>query len=323
MHELRKDYILDRWVIVSDVRKKRPHETKLESKQGKDLPEVDKNCFFCRGNEHLTPKELGRISSDSSKEGWAMRWFSNKFPMVKPEGDPRIKTDNTFFTFASAYGEHEIIVETNRHDRQITDFSKEEIANLLSVYGQRIEHLVQKEGVNYVVVFKNHGAKAGASLVHSHSQVVSLNKMPPEIVERLHEVNKYDSCPYCRVISIEKNSDRRCFENRSFVAFTPYASRFHYEVWVFPKEHFNSLTQMNYAMLEELSDILYRIFQKLKELGCDFNMQLIHSLKHGELHFHIEITPRMATWAGFEFESGIIINSLPPEEAARFYRGEI
>ncbi|RLE38466.1 galactose-1-phosphate uridylyltransferase [Candidatus Woesearchaeota archaeon] len=317
MRELRKDYVLDRWVLIADVRSMRPRQFKEE----KTIVKEEK-CFFCPGNESQTPPEIGRIPTDKPKDkGWKMRWFANKFPAVLPEGQHDIKTDNTFFTFSSGFGYHEVIVETNTHN-QLWDLRKEDIKQLFKIYNERIEDLSKRPGVSYVNVFKNHGEKAGTSIVHSHSQIIATNTIPEIVKEKVKKGTHLGRCLYCQILNIEKNSDRRCFENNSFVAFTPYASRFNFEIWVLPKRHARTLAELRDNELEDLADIMKKILTKLKELNVSFNYYLHYAPKNQELHFQIEICPRIAVWAGFEYCSEIIINSLPPENAAKFYRDE-
>lgn len=312
--ELRKDYILDRYVLIASGRGKRPYEFKRE-----EVKQESGICYFCPGNEHLTPPEIGRIGT---KEKWDLRWYPNKFAAVALEGQTFIKTDNKYFTFASAYGYHEVIAETNDHSKQLADLPEEQIKQLLRVYANRIDELGNKDNIKYVVIFKNHGRDAGTSLLHSHSQIVAYNKVPNNVQQMVDAAKKYPSCPYCEILNIEKGSYRKCYENDRFVAFTPYASRYHFEIWVFPKKHFNNLSDMDDNCLADLSQILKKIFLKLKELNAPYNMEVFYSPKGEDLHFHIEITPRLAIWAGFEIATNDIINSVSPEDAAKFYRGE-
>lgn len=309
--ELRKDYILERWVIISSGRGKRPFEFKKQEEKNEA-----KNCFFCPGNEKLTPPEIGRLG----KRKWRVRWFPNKFAAVEEQGDPAIRTDNKYFTFAAGYGTHEIIVETNDHKKQLSDLGLTEIKDVLKTYQERIKELSSKENIKYAAVFKNHGKDAGTSLVHSHSQIIAYNKIPTEVKEKLEAVKKYDHCPYCDIINIEKGSHRKCFENEHFAAFTPYAPRFHYEIWIFPKKHIKNITELNEEELISLAEIMKKILQKISAINASYNMELYYSPEKENLHFHIEITPRMAIWGGFELLTGDTINSVSPEEAAEFYR---
>jgi len=309
--ELRKDYILDRWVIISSGRSKRPKEFKQES-----LEIIEETCFFCPGNEKSTPLEIGRVSQESF---WKLRWFENKFPALTPDGQINAKTDNQFFTFAPNYGHHEVIVETPDHKKQLADLSEKDIVDLFNVYNLRIKELSKKDNVAYVNVFKNHGPYGGTSLLHSHSQVMATSYVPQLVNDKVNACRKFIECPYCKIIQAEKNSLRRCFENSTFVAFTPYASRFNFEIWIFPKHHAKNLDEVN---INDLANILKKALVKINQLNLSYNFFLHYSPNNSDLHFHIEIIPRVAVWGGFEFCTNIIINSVSPEDAARFYRGE-
>jgi UDPglucose--hexose-1-phosphate uridylyltransferase len=308
--EIRKDYILDRWVVISTIRSKRPQQFKEErTKQKKQ------HCFFCPGNEKDTPEEIGRIGT---KKKWEMRWFKNHFPALISEGQIDIRTDNTFFTFSSNYGHTEVIVEANTDKKQLWDLDKKDLKTLFEVYNNRIEELSKEPHIKYVAVFKNHGIKGGTSVIHTHSQVYAFNIVPKEIRDRIFASSQFDYCPYCDIINIEKKSHRRCFENDEFVAFTPYASRFNYEIWVFPKKHIRTLAEAN---LDQLADIMKKILKKLKWLNCSYNYFLHYAPEGEDLHFHIEVCPRISSWAGAEHGFGIVVNAVSPEQAAEFYRG--
>lgn len=319
--ELRKDYILDRWVYLAAERMKRPVEFKREA------AEESKTCFFCPGNESLTPPEIGRINKEGRNSGgeWLIRWFLNKFPAVD-ESSPEsaaARTDNTFFTFASAYGRHEVVVDTPNHDEQLWDLEKERLVQLLKVYSGRIEELENLPSVRYVTVFKNHAREAGTSLVHSHTQVAAIAIPPPAVMEEVRASKNFSSCPYCRIVDVEKGSFRRCFENNGFAAFTPYASRFNYELWIFPKRHVRRFSELDNGELDALAEVLGKVLGKLKQINAPYNFFLHYAVKGDDLHAHIEVTPRLSIWAGFEFSTGATINSVTPESAAAFYRGEV
>ena len=313
--ELRKDYILDRYVIVSEARGMRPQQ--FMEQAAKSAGEL---CYFCPGNENLTPPEIARIND--KKGNWKIRIIPNKFAAAEPKGISETRTDNKYYTFSNAFGYHEVIIETPDHSRQMWDFSEQEIKELLEVYCGRINALSALPGIRYVSVFKNSGKDAGTSIIHTHTQVIANNIVPPEVEDELVAMQKYDSCPYCEIIENEKRSYRRCFENDNFAAFTPYASRFHYEIWVFPKAHINTITKMDDKMLLDLAGIMKKVLGKLKELDAPYNF-FLHYAKDDKYHFHISFCPRLAIWAGFEFSTGITINSVPPEDAAKFYRGEM
>ncbi len=308
MSELRKDYILNRWVIIATERAKRPTDFKK--------PKIKINnskCNFCPGNEDKTPDEITRINE---KGKWLIRVFPNKFPAVKLAGDYDIKIHNKFYTFADAYGHHEVVVETN-NNKQLWDFTIDHIEKILTIYNERINVLSKLDGISYVQVFKNHDEAAGTSIMHSHSQIIAYNKIPHLIEDEIKYSMLEGNCAYCEIIQREKDSHRRCFENDSFIAFCPYASRFPFEILIFSKKHLTSLGECN---LTDLASIMKQILLKLKEINAPYNYMIHYSpKKEDNLHFHLEIIPRLSTWAGFEY-SGTIINSMPPEDAAKFYR---
>lgn len=319
MNELRKDYILDRWVIIAAKRGRRPHEFKQEE----PADTSSKDCQFCPGSEHAHPPETDRVEKGGK---WIIRVFTNKFAAVEQEGDYNVRTDGRFFTSASAYGSHEIIVETPRHGERFCDLAPERIKMVLETHRRRMIELGRIEGVKYVSVFKNSGRDGGASIEHEHSQVIAYNKKPTVIMEQEDASLKYmrerGACPYCDVISIEKSSERRVAENSSFVCFTPYASRFAFEAWFFPKRHVCSLIELDDSEMLDLAHMLKHVLSRLHSLGSVSYNIMLHNSAGGNLHFHIVLAPRLAKWAGFEFGTGTVINTMPPEKAAEFYRGE-
>ncbi len=319
---IRKDYLLDRWVYYATGRKKRPHEFKKNIVKKSAV----KICFFCPSNENLTPPEIGRVEYEGK---WKMRWFLNKFSAIDKKGNPKVKSikSNTeldkLFLQSDAYGFHEVIVETQNHNLQLADLSVEEISKLFSVYKLRINMLSKQKNINYISVFKNHGSEAGTSLIHSHSQIMALSQIPTLVKEECNAVKEYKKihkkCPYCKIINTEVKSKRLIFSTKNVVAFAPFASRFNYEAWIFVKQHKTKIEVLE----EEIHDIalaLKKILIKLKELDVAYNFFIHYSPEKEDLHFHIEITPRLATWGGFEISTNATINSVLPEDAARFYR---
>lgn len=305
--ELRRDYILDRWVAIVPKRGQRPNEF---VKREEVAPH---SCFFCPGHEEMTPEEIGRIGT---KKDWNVRWFENKFAAWTPEGNPARKTDNRFYTFASNFGQHEVIVETPTH-KQLAELSEKDIRLVLEAYNNRIKELSQKPNISYVQVFKNSGPDAGTSVLHSHSQVMATALPNPHVQEKVAARRKYVNCPHCDIIASEKNSPRKCFENSDFIAFTPYASRFNYECWIYPKKH---TTEMEESTLAPLAEILKKVIAKVHKLNASYNLIITYSPKGEDLHFHIEVLPRISTWGGFELGTDIIINTVAPEDAAAYYR---
>lgn len=307
--ELRKDYVLDRWVIIAPQRGKRPVDYSRESASSSG------SCVFCPGSEHLTPKEIGRLGTKGS---WRMRWFANLFPAVGMDAKQPLHSGSLLVSSA-AYGSHEIIVETPSRTRQLWDLGLPAVIELFGVYMQRINALASAPGIRYVSVFKNHGGSGGASLAHSHSQVIATGFIPLIIKEESISVRN-GICRYCMVIEAERKGARLCFENRSAVAFSPYASRFNYELWIFPKRHATALSDLSRAELRDFAEILHRSLRRLKSIGVSYNYFLHCASSGSKLHFHLELAPRIAAWAGFELGSGVTINTVSPEAAAGFYR---
>lgn len=307
MKELRKDYFLDRWVYFSPKRIERPQEFKKKKL---------KACYFCPGNEKLTPPEIGRVEEKGS---WKIRWFPNKFPVVEARSG---ESSKGFLTSKAGYGRHEVIAETPNHNEQLWDLSVSHIAEIFKVYAIRIKALSKLKETKYVTVFKNHGKYAGTSLIHSHTQVASLPKIPTEVMRKIDAVKKLKKCPHCKVIKTERKSKRKIFENKSCFVVAPYASRFSYEAWIIPKRHVKNITALNDNELNDMAECLKKIIFKLKDIDASYNYYLQYGPAGSELHFHIEVIPRKSTFAGFEYSTDEMVNSVMPEEAAKFYRSK-
>ncbi len=317
MHELRKDYLLNRWAIISTERAKRPRDFVREHPAVRE----EGPCPFCPGNERLTPPEIARIEENGE---WLFRVFPNKFPAVTLGVSPEATTRDIYFTSGNAFGKHEVIVETPNHSEQLADLSTERIAQLLQLLFNRSDALRKIEGVKYVAVFKNHGLEAGTSLVHEHSQIVAYNRLPTKVIGEIQAINrhyrKHHRCPYCGVIEFERKGPRRIAENNSFAAFAPFASRFGFEAFLASKEHVNAFSKLDDAQLQDMAGLLKKILLKLKELNTPYNLYFHDGPKGKRYHAHVKIIPRLLTWGGFEHCTGCIINTVSPEQAAEFYR---
>lgn len=301
MPELRKDFLLGRWVIIAKERGKRPNDfwhalEKEEKHEG--------ICFFCPGNENTTPPEISRVEENGK---WVIRNFPNKFPATKW---------------------HEIVVETPIHEKDFADLSVEKISRVFEVYCQRQEEIKKDSEVKYVLVFKNEGKGAGASLQHSHTQLIGLEIIPPLVQKEVDASQKYfqenKSCPFCDVWKNEMETERKVLEDEYTAAFTPYASRFPFEIWLMPKRHVKNLPELSSGEIYSLAETLKKILTRLKESlnNPPYNYYLHMAPGGDDLHFHLELFPRVSQWAGLEFGSEIVINTMPPEVAAGFYRGE-
>ena len=223
-----------------------------------------------------------------------------------------------------AYGTQEVIIETPEHAPDLAHLSETEIESVLRMYARRTAKLMKNEKLEYILCFKNQGSKSGASIVHAHSQVFATHILPPDIHEELGLAQSYRiehaTCPYCDIIAREMKSERKIYEDKFVAAFAPYASEYHYEAWVFTKRHLDNITKLNEDEFKSLSKVIKKLLLKLDELGLAFNYFLHQVVSDRDQHFYLKIQPRDSVWAGVELGSGIVINSMPPEEAAKFYR---
>lgn len=304
MGELRKDYILDRWVLIATERAKRPNDFK-----SKPFSSSKASCPFCPGHEHMTPPASYVVRKDGN---WLIRCFPNKFAAVTCGAEKNHESE--FFNYLTACGFHEVLVETPDHNKRLADLPLNHIILVLDSYVKRILAFDSK----YVLVFKNHGVEAGTSLIHSHTQIVAYNQIPKLVQDEVKAFKKFSSCPFCSIIKLEAKSPRKAFENNSFIAFTPFASRSPLEVWIFPKKHIRSIIDVN--DFSDLASILKKVLTKLGKINASYNFFIHNAPSKSDFHFHIEVVPRLSKWGGFEFGTDTIINVISPEEAAKFYR---
>jgi len=308
MNEIRKDYILERYVLIAEKRDLRPNDFK-----SKEMLKPSATDYFAPGNENLTPEEIGRVGS---KNAWSIRWFANKFAAMESEAFE--KKTKTFLQSQPAFGYHEIIVETPHKTKQLWDLPQTSINTLLGVFQDRMSQLQKKKHIKYVQIFKNQGKDGGTSLIHAHTQVVALTEVPPSIKEKIQAIKKH-RMPYQKILKKELQSERIAFQTRYFIAICPFASQFNFEIWLFPKKEYYSLLDMPDPIINDLAIAMKRILAKLRLLNCSYNFYLNYDPSKTML-FHLSFTPRIAHFAGFELGTGIIINSVSPEKAAAFYR---
>lgn len=303
--EIRKAYLQDKYVIITPGRAKRPRDIKEET-----VIKRTSACPFCPGNlKEIALKD--KIISLADNKKWAVAAVDNIFPAVTLDND-------------RAYGAQEVIIETRRHNDDLDDLSIEEIEQVLQMYARRTEFMSKINKIDYVLCFKNQGSKAGASIVHAHSQVFATNIIPPEVNSEMAAAQSYKvkhgRCPYCDIIKKEMQSERKIFEDRYVSAFAPYASEFHYEAWIFTKRHIDNITQMKPVEFRSFAAALKKILVKIGALDLSFNYFLHQLISSRDQHFYLKIQPRDSIWAGIELGSGLIINSIPPETAAKYYR---
>jgi UDPglucose--hexose-1-phosphate uridylyltransferase len=300
--EIRKSYLLNKYVIITPGRAKRPRDVKE-----KTVAKKDSFCPFCP--ENIDKKNI--VDKIGSEKNWKTISVKNIFPAVT--------LDNK-----NAYGTQEVIIDNKSHEKQIGDLSLVEIENILKLYAKRTKELAKNKNINYILCFKNQGSKAGASLTHSHSQVFATKITPPDLIKEAKLAQDYKiknkKCPYCDIIKKEIKSKRKIYSDKYFAAFTPYASEYHYEAWIFPKRHLDNISLLKKEEFISLSKTLSLILKKLQKIDLSFNFFLHNVVSLKNQHFYIKIQPRDSVWAGVELGSGLVINSIPPEIAAKYYR---
>jgi UDPglucose--hexose-1-phosphate uridylyltransferase len=302
--EIRKDYIQDKYVIIAPQRAKRPHE---RGEAG--LKEAKKVCPFCQENLKKAKKLL--VFGKGKDQ---ITVLPNKFPAVT--------LDNP-----KAYGSQEIVVETADHANDLEKHSIEHIANLLEVYSKRTKEISKNQKIEYILIFKNSGRIAGASLLHPHSQIFATNFLPPHLFDKSQKIQEYKlkhgTCVYCDTIKKEKKSSCLVWEDDYIVAFCPYASMHNYEIWIMPKRHLDNVTNLNREEQHSFAKILKHVLKKIKKLGLPYNYYFHQVIHDEDQHLYMKVVPRGSTWAGVEIGSGVVINPITPESAAKYYREEL
>jgi UDPglucose--hexose-1-phosphate uridylyltransferase len=290
-------------------------------------------CPFDEGNEHTTPPEITsyrKAGTLPNSPGWWLRVVPNKFPALIIEGDLNREGEGLYDKM-HGIGAHEVIIETPEHQETLSTMTNGRFADVLRVYRDRIADLTNDPRFRYILIFKNQGKAAGASLEHSHSQLIALPIVPEVVIEEMRGSQIYhgykERCVFCDIIRQELASGRRVVtENEHFVALAPFASRTPFETWILPKKHFSSYPNLKEEFFPDLarlfSETLRRLDQALNRSPYNF---MLHTLPlrepHSEsYHWHFEIVPKLTRIAGFEWGSGFYINPTPPEEAARYLR---
>jgi UDPglucose--hexose-1-phosphate uridylyltransferase len=330
MPELRKDPIIDRWVIISSERGQRPVFLSEEI----EAPKAGAICPLCPGNEMMTPPEVFAIrpafvSSPPNSANWVLRVVPNKFPALRIEGELD-KQGIGLYDRMNGIGAHEVIVETPIHTQTLTGMDVPSVQNVFIAYRERTLDLLRDKRFKFIMIFKNQGSMAGASLAHSHSQLIALPIIPKRLSEEISGALNYykyrDRCVFCDIIAQESEERQRViYENDLFIAISPFASRFPFETWILPKKHEESflfsMARDNYCAAADALSVVLRKQEKV--LNCPPYNYMIHTtpvelIDAPFYHWHIEIIPRLTKMAGFEWGTGFYINPTPPEEATMF-----
>jgi UDPglucose--hexose-1-phosphate uridylyltransferase len=328
MPELRRDPVTGRWVIISTDRQKRPNDFRIER-----VATIGRaQCPFCPGREAMTPNEVLSYRQNGSapnSPGWDVRVVPNKFPALQVEGGLDRDGDGMFDRM-NGIGAHEVIIETPDHDRPFAAMSEPEIERVLWAYRERMLDLKRDFRLKHILVFKNHGGAAGATLDHPHSQLIALPIVPEFVREELQGARAHfeakQRCVFCDIIRQEMRDGRRIVqENADIVAIAPYAPRFAFETWLLPKAHGSRFEQAPRNVSESLARLLKTVLQRLdRALEMPPWNLVVHTAPAAEeaesYHWHVEIMPRLTRVAGFEWGTGFYINPTAPEEAAKVLR---
>ncbi|NTW62369.1 DUF4931 domain-containing protein [Candidatus Saccharibacteria bacterium] len=302
--QIRKDYFKDDYVIIAPNRAKRPHAANKTN-------ESTGVCHFCPDN---FKNETITYQDNNYHGDWEIVSVLNKFAAVS--------LDNP-----DAYGQAEVIIETRKHGLDINEFSIDHIVRVFNAYIDRYAALRNVDGIKNVLVFKNEGGKAGNSVPHSHSQVLALPLLPPKVEHEARAYNKYRlehaSCPYCDIIKKESDKPRVIWEDENIFALCPYASDSPYGVWLLPKRHMRFFSDLTRKEKESMAIALKMVLDKLDECAIAYNYFVENAVNQEDYHSFIKITPRPDVWGGVELGTGVIVNAIAPEFAAKFYRGEV
>ncbi len=328
MPELRRDPVIGRWVIISTERSRRPGGFGNQRETQGSVP-----CPFCAGNEEKTPPEVMVFAPKNrapNAPGWWVRVIPNKYPALQIEGDLH-RTGEDLFDKMDGLGAHEVVVETEDHNRQLEDLDPSRIKDVLWAYHDRILDLKKDPRFEYILVFKNRGSAAGATLAHAHSQLIATPMVPIRVKQELRGAEEYfeqkGRCIFCEIIRAELEKKERVVEmNDDFVVLTPFASRFPFEMWILPRSHSSDYEAMAEPQYASLSVILKSVLTRLNGVldAPPYNF-IVHTspLKTTGLahyHWHIEVMPKIVQTAGFEWGAGFYINPTPPEQAAQYLR---
>jgi UDPglucose--hexose-1-phosphate uridylyltransferase len=339
MSELRHDPLNKRWVIIAGERAQRPQDFELVV----SAPPEEQPCPFCEGNEEATPPEIAAVRENGSEPngaGWQVRVVPNRYPALAIEGQPD-RRGLGLYDRMHGIGAHEVIIESPHHDVDLCDQTPEQLLRIVTTWRDRIVDLMRDERFKYVLLFKNHGASAGASLRHPHTQIIATPVTPREIAVELdasrHHHELKERCLICDLIQQETDDGRRLVAvTEATVALAPYASRFPFEVFLAPRRHRHDFGQTPETELASFAAVLADVLKRMKALLRDVAYNFVlHTAPNTNVtprralywttlpydwHWHLEILPRLTRVAGFEWGTGFHINPTAPEEAARLLR---
>jgi len=330
VNEIRQDLLSEHWVIYAPQRGQRPGAAEPQQAVREQMPESQAQCPFCPGNESRLPSIIQEINTPNGRP-WQNRVIPNKYPVLTPEGEIA-GTNRGIYLTAAAYGVHEVIIESPLHSQDIPTMSEKEVETLIETYSMRYGHTYREhDEVAAVIIFRNHGPRAGTSLRHPHSQLIAAGIIPQWVSHKERIAKDYfgsnKRCVMCDILEFEQSDKARIiFENELFLAFVPFAATAPFEVWIVPKRHCSDFGLASEQERKELAQALCDALQRYQDIlgDPDYNY-VIHSYSRQPtmvpyLHWYIQIKPRLTTPAGFEMGSGMHVNPSLPEENAKVLR---
>ncbi len=286
--------------------------------------------MFCAGHEAETPPEL-LAWRDGPGTPWRVRVVPNKFPALRIEGDLE-RRGHGLYDVMNGIGAHEVIVESPRHDDTLASLPVAAVEDVVRAWRERIVDLKRDQRFRAIVIFKSHGAAAGAAIGHAHSQLLATPTPPQRLSDELHHARAYhdyrERCLFCDMVNQESEEQTRVVvESDHTIAFAPFAARFPFEVWVLPRRHMAAFENAGAVEQRDVARVLHGVLRKLHATLADpaYNL-VLHTAPFAEVespyfHWHLEITPRLPLAAPmFQNGSGFHLNPVPPEDAARFLR---
>jgi UDPglucose--hexose-1-phosphate uridylyltransferase len=326
MGELRKDPITREWVNIVVERAKRPSDFYHQEESRFVRISDHSRCPFCPGNESQTEAALLEYPADEARTRWLLRVVPNKFPAFHGESDARRTAHGVYFT-AAAVGAHEVVIETPEHGKSLARLDLFQVNLVLSAWRERYLALRRDARIKYILIFRNHGGVAGASIDHAHSQIIGTPIIPQMALTKIRGLERFERehgrCIYCDIIEQEQRDGQRIVtQNRSFIAFAPFASRHPFEIWILPFRRDAHFVNISRDEQRDLAAILKETLLRLDLCLSDppYNLMLLTTDFSDQFHWHIEIIPRLSIAAGFELGTGIFCNVTAPEQAAQFLR---
>lgn len=337
-------------VLVATARSMRPRSTeKTLERDGRTHVET---CPFCRGNEHKTPPTIFAWPDDSD---WQVRLVENLYPVLGDDRDQK-NVALGLQQVIDGYGRHEVVIDHPHHGICLHQMSQQHLAGLFGIYQQRMTQLYAADPrLKYVLVFKNFGPAAGASIPHTHSQVIATPVVPENVQAEVNGSRDYfrksHHCVFCSLIDEALTYEATIYDRNSgsirrkinvgqyvvekserFIAIKPFASRFEWELHILPLQHRADFLDASSEDLQDFARVLRRSMARLDQVigGAQYNF-FLHSKPHGEdyadcetsYHWHLEICPRTSIPTGFELGSGLFVSTISPEEAAEKLRSVI